>query len=296
MNTIVLTRRRAAIGTYLELLKPRRTLMVVLTAVVGALLASGEGLDMRIFAHLILGVFFAAGGANALNQYLERDADAQMKRTRRRPLPSGRMLSEQALLFSIGVTLMGVLQLTYFINLLTGLLGMIAVITYVFLYTPLKSRTSNCILIGAVSGAIPPMIGWAAFRAELSVGGWILFMILFLWQMPHFLSLLFLLRDDYRRAGYPMHRLTHHGGSFARKMIVVYLVLLILASILPVIYRLSGPIYCFGTIVMDLCFLGLGIAALLSHTAKVLAYAKRLFNFSILYLMIIMILLVLDKI
>ena len=204
-----------------ELTKPRITLMVVLTAGIGLLLGSGGEVSGAIVIHTLLGTGLLAAGSSALNQVLERDLDGLMERTAQRPLPAGRMHPDSALLFGVTLAILGLVELTVFVNLLTALLGTLALASYVFLYTPLKRVSSLATVIGAIPGAIPPLMGWTAVTNELALGAWVLFGILFLWQLPHFLAIAWICREDYARAGLPMLPVVEPDGrSTARQMVL----------------------------------------------------------------------------
>ena len=186
---------------FFALTRPRVVLMVMITTLVGFYLASVGTPDYLRLIQTLLGLGFAAGGTLALNQYLERDLDARMERTRLRPLPDGRLRPRQALIFGIAITGGGLLHLAIFVNPLSALVTAISVGSYLFVYTPLKRKTSLCSIVGAVPGALPPVIGWGAARGELGLEAWVLFGILFFWQIPHSLAIARLYREDYARAG-----------------------------------------------------------------------------------------------
>ena len=196
---------------YLELTKPRLTSLVIFTTWLGYAFAApgvrppfNMGSDPWRFIHTLLGSWLVASGAAALNEYMERDLDARMKRTQSRPLPQGRLRPNEAFAFGLLISTVGVAELALFVNLLTALLSLISLGTYLLIYTPLKKRTSLCTLVGAIPGAIPPVMGWTAARPTIEPGGWALFAILFLWQLPHFLAIAWMYREDYARAGFPM--------------------------------------------------------------------------------------------
>ena len=200
MDTEV-TRVQRHPADFLALTRPRVVVMVLVTTLVGFYLASVGAPDYVRLVHTLIGVALAAGGTLALNQYLERDVDARMKRTRLRPLPDGRLQPIEALGFGVAITGVGLLYLAFSVNVLSAFLTSISVGSYLFLYTPLKRKTSLCSVVGAVPGALPPVIGWGAARGELGLEAWVLFGILFLWQIPHSLAIARLYRDDYARAG-----------------------------------------------------------------------------------------------
>ena len=208
------------VGDFLELTKPRITTLVVITAGVGYAVGAPRGIEPAAFVALLIGTALVAGGASALNQYWEREADARMERTRLRPIPAGRMAPPEALAFGLAVAGAGLVLLAT-INALTATLGLAALASYVLAYTPLKRITSLCTVVGAIPGALPPMMGWAAARGSVDAGAWALFGILFLWQLPHFLAIGWIFREDYARGGFPMLTvLDGDGRSTARQMML----------------------------------------------------------------------------
>ncbi|MGH7370301.1 MAG: heme o synthase, partial [Candidatus Methylomirabilales bacterium] len=208
------------LADFFALTRPRVVLMVMITTLVGFYLASVGTPDYVRLTQTLVGLGFAAGGTLALNQYLERDVDARMQRTRLRPLPDGRLQPSEALIFGVAITGAGLLHLALFVNSLSAFVTAISVGSYLFLYTPLKRKTSLCSIVGAVPGALPPVIGWAAARGELGVEAWVLFAILFLWQIPHSLAIARLYRDDYARAGIRLLPVIEpDGGSTGRQIV-----------------------------------------------------------------------------
>ena len=200
------------VADFMELTKPRITSLVLVTAAVGYAVGGGGALSAVNFLLFMVGTALLCGGASALNQYLERDADARMTRTSRRPLPAGRITPSDALAFGLAISAVGLVVLAG-VNLLTLALGAASLLSYVLAYTPLKRVTSLCTIVGAVPGALPPLMGWAAARGSLGPAGWGLFAILFLWQLPHFLAIGWLYREDYARGGFPMLAVTDRDGS-----------------------------------------------------------------------------------
>src|SRR5436309_5120157 len=188
---------RARFADFVELTKPRITFLVLITTMVGFYMGSADGFRLLLLFHTILGTGLVASGASALNQYVERDLDARMLRTRNRPLPGGRLLLSEALAFSLAISITGMIYLNFFVNGLTSLLGALTLIAYIFVYTPLKTRTALCTLIGAIPGATPPLMGWTAARGEIDAVALSLFAILLLWQMPHFFAIAWLYTEDY---------------------------------------------------------------------------------------------------
>ena len=277
---------------WVELAKPRITLMVVLTTAVGFLLAVPGPFPVLRFLHTLLGTALVASGSSALNQVWERDHDARMRRTVDRPLPSGRMAPDLALLFGVVLALAGMAELAVFVNLLTALLGGLTLAGYVFVYTPLKRVTSLSTVVGAIPGAVPPLMGWTAVRDALEPGGWILFAILFLWQMPHFLAIAWLYREDYGRGGYPMLPVVDPSGVSTARQAILYGAALLPVSLLPSLFGLTGVIYLGAALLLGIGLLGYcwEFSRALSHPS-----AKKLMMASVLYLPAILLLMVLDR-
>ncbi|MGB5402026.1 MAG: heme o synthase, partial [Thermoanaerobaculia bacterium] len=218
-----------------ELTKPRITLMVVLTALIGVLLSSGGSVDWGLAIHALFGTGLVAAGSAALNHVLERDLDALMERTADRPLPAGRMHPDTALLFGVGLAVAGLLELTLAVNLLTALLGAIALAGYIFVYTPMKRISSLATVVGAIPGALPPLMGWTAVSDRLELGGVVLFAILFLWQLPHFLAIAWMCREDYSRAGIPVLPVVEPDGRSTARQMLLYGAALLPVSLMPTV-------------------------------------------------------------
>ena len=276
-----------------ELTKPRITLMVVLTAGIGLLLASGGDVSISLVVHTLLGTGLLAAGSSALNQVLERDLDALMQRTAQRPLPAGRMHPDVALLFGVTIAIVGLLELTLFVNLLTALLGTLALASYVFLYTPLKRVSSLATVIGAIPGAIPPLMGWTAVTNEIALGAWVLFGILFLWQLPHFLAIAWMCREDYARAGLPMLPVVEPDGRSTARQMVLWGAALLPVSLMPTILGLTGITYFLGTLTLGCFFLAVCVAFSLSFSTQA---ARRVLLVSVLYLPAVLAVMVLDRV
>ena len=283
-------RRKAA--DYLALTKPRLTLLALLAVLVGFLMGAPRPLAWGLLWHTLLGAALVGGGGNALNQWWERDADALMRRTSQRPLPAGRLAPSQALVFGLASAGLGVLLLATMVNAVAAILGLLTLISYVGLYTPMKRVTSLCTLIGAVPGALPPMIGWAAARGTLSLEAWVLFAILFLWQLPHFLAIAWVHREDYARAGFQMLPVVDPQGSSTARQMVLYGAALLPISLLPTLLGVAGKLYFVGAAVVGVWFVGMTIAAARRRTA---ALATRLFLASVGYLPVVLGLMVLDR-
>lgn len=269
----------ARASEYLELAKPRITFLVVVTAAVGYAVGPGS-FDAGVFVALVVGTAFLSGGSSALNQVWERASDALMERTRNRPIPSGRISPADARNFGL-VLCAGGLALLAAAQPLAALLGLAAAASYVLAYTPLKRRSSLCTVVGAIPGALPPMMGWAACRGTLDPGAWALFALMFLWQLPHFLAIGWIYRDDYARGGFPMLTVTDRDGTSTGRQMVLYS-----AALLPVTFFAgalvsAGPVYLWSALVLGLMFLG---CALRFAWTKAVTSARWLFLVSILYL------------
>jgi len=289
VTPLELTRRRVRIGDLVELTKPRITFLVLITTLVGFYMGSRDGLDFLLLFHTILGTGLVASGASALNQYLERDLDARMTRTRNRPLPDGRLVPNEALIFSGLISAAGVIYLMVFVNFLTGLIGAATLASYVLIYTPLKTRTTLCTLVGAFPGAAPPVMGWTAARGEVDAVALSLFAILFLWQMPHFFAIAWIFTEDYTRAGFNIHV----SGERTGRQIIMYCCALIPISVLPTFFGLTGMAYLLGAILFGFIYLGYGFAVALFRSNT---HAHRLLRVSVLYLPALLLLMMLDKI
>ncbi len=273
-----------------ELTKPGITLMVVLTAGLGFLLAERESLSFVLLVHTLLGTGLISAGASAMNQVLEKETDLLMRRTAGRPLPAGRMDADAALLFGVVLALLGLIELALAVNLLTALLGAVALAGYVFVYTPLKRHSSLATVIGAVPGAIPPMMGWSAVRNEIDLAAWVLFGILFFWQMPHFLAIAWLCRDDYRQAGFPMLTVDDPDGGRTARQVLLYTAPLVPLSLMPSLLGLMGLVYFVGALVLGLAYLGAGVMFARSRStsgARTLMFASLLYFPALLLVMLV---------
>jgi protoheme IX farnesyltransferase len=284
---------RIVLADLAEMTKPGITLMVVLTAGLGFLLAGGETFSFLLLVYTLLGTGLVSGGASALNHVLERDTDALMRRTANRPLPTGRMDPDAALLFGVAVAVAGVLVLYFAVNPLTALLGVVALAGYVFVYTPLKRVSSLATIIGAIPGAIPPMMGWSAVRGELDLAAWGLFGLLFFWQMPHFLAIAWLCREDYAKGGFPLLTVNDPDGTRTARQAVLWGVALIPVSLLPSALGLMGGLYFAGALVLGLVYLGFGLAFARSRST---AGARWLMLASILYFPAVLLVMLLDRV
>jgi protoheme IX farnesyltransferase len=281
MTTSSASLSRTAPADWLELSKPRITTMVVVTALVGFVTASPRPWAATVLAAALLGTGLVAAGASVLNQVMERDTDALMLRTRTRPLPSGRVSPRAATVFGVLLTAAGLATLLPACGPLAAAVAFVTWASYLFAYTPLKRRTPLATLVGAVPGALPPVIGWAAARGSLDAGAFILFAILFLWQVPHFLAIAWLYREDYARARFPMLPVLDRDGAFTGRQVVVHSLALLLVSLAPVAAGLAGTFYLAGAFVLGV---GLTLFALRLARARDLVAARGLFLASVLYL------------
>lgn len=282
----------SGVSDYLELTKPGITRLVLVTAGAGFYLGSRGALDPVLLAHTLVGTGLVASGTNALNQWWEREADGRMRRTRGRPLPSGRLAPHRALRFAIAISLAGIVYLALLVNGLTAALAAASVTSYVFAYTPLKRRTPLATLVGAVPGALPILGGWTAAGGTLTAGAWALFGILFLWQIPHFLALAWLYRDDYRAGGFVMLSGDDPDGRATGRKALVYALALVAVSFLPTYLGLTGAGYFVGAAALGAALLGSSAAMMHSPTER---DARRLFVASVVYLPVLLLLLVVDK-
>src|SRR5881296_3815988 len=284
--------RRRVVVDLLSLTKPRVVLMVMVTTAVGYYVGLTGAPDYLRLVHLLIGTMLAAGGTLALNQYWERDVDARMDRTRVRPLPDGRLSPLEALVFAGAVTIAGLGYLGAFVGGLALLVTAVTTALYLFAYTPLKLRTPLCTIVGAVPGALPPVTGWVASREGFGLGAWVLFGILFLWQLPHTLAIARLYRDDYARAGVRLLPVVDAEGSSTERQIVTGCLALLVVSLLPTLIGIAGPVYFVGAFFLGAAFATLGAwQALVPSTGA----ARRVLLASLLYLPALLALLAFDK-
>lgn len=277
---------------FCQLTKPNITKLVLVTSAIGyCLAAEGIGNPLTLFITL-LGTGLTCGGSAALNNYLEKDYDCLMQRTASRALPSGQIKPAEALGFGLLLVLSGTVLLVTTVNLLTGFLALLTAFLYVLVYTPLKRLTWLNTFIGAIPGALPPLGGWAAYNGELAVGGWILFLIMFLWQMPHFYSIAWMFKEDYANAGYKMISLNDPTGKMTFIQSIIFTLLLMLASFLPVYLANIGFTYLVAAALLGTAMLAFVIAAGFSRTSKA---ARMVLHSSIIYLPLLFSFLLLDS-
>jgi len=280
------------LAVYADLFKARLTCLVLLTTLVGFYLGFRGPVDFALMFRLLLGTALLAGGAAALNQLLEREYDAKMRRTQDRPLPSGRLQPQTVLMVGCASALVGLLYLTQAVNLTTSLVGAASLVCYLFVYTPLKRVTWLNTLVGAVPGALPPLMGWTAARGELSSEGLALFAIQAFWQLPHFMAIAWMYREEYARAGFQMLPVVDPEGRRTGRQAVGYALALLGVSLCPFLFNLAGPLYLVSALILGLAFVGF---ALRFSRDRTVARARQLFYVSLLYLPLLLVVMVLDK-
>jgi protoheme IX farnesyltransferase len=278
---------------FCELTKPRIVLMVLITAFVGYYAGSGRVPDYLQLLQMLLGTALAAGGTLTLNQFLERDTDAMMDRTRRRPLPDGRLQPNDALWFGIALTSLGLAYLALAVNVLSALVAAAITMSYLWAYTPMKRFSPLCVPVGAVPGALPPVIGWVAARGELSVDAWVLFAIMFLWQIPHTLAIACLYREDFAKAGIQFLPVIEPDGESTNRQIIVHCLALLVVGLLPTLIGLAGAIYFIAAFLLGIGFLASGVSLVMTPTR---AGARRLLFASLIYLPALLLVMALDRV
>lgn len=275
---------RSVVGDYVELLKLRLSSLVLVSMVVGFYLGYAGPADVTFFMallHAVLGTALVAGGAMALNQWMERDSDALMERTRNRPLPSGRIGAGEAFVFGLLISVAGLAYLAVMVNLLTAALAALTIGSYLLLYTPLKRRTPLCTLVGAVPGAIPPMMGYTAATGEVTAIAWVLFAILFVWQMPHFLAIAWLYREDYARGGQMMLPVVDPAGTATARHVILFSLTLVPVTLMPALLGMAGLTYFIGALAAGGVFLAFAVALAVRRTNVL---ARQVFLASVIYL------------
>ena len=267
--------------------------MVLVTAFVGFYVGSEKIPDYLRLLQMLLGTALAAGGTLALNQFLERDTDAMMERTRHRPLPDGRVQPREAAWFGAAITIAGLVYLALAVNVVSAWVTAIVTLSYLFFYTPLKRRSSLCMLVGAVPGALPPVIGWVAARGELQVDAWVLFAIMFLWQVPHTLAIARLYREDFAKAGIQFLPVIEPDGSSTHRQIISHCTALLAVSLLPTLLGIAGAVYFAVAFVLGVGFLASGIRLAMESTIH---GARRLLFASLIYLPVLLLVMALDRV
>ncbi len=276
----------------LELTKPRICVLALAMTALGYCLGSRGEFSWVHFILSLVGTAFVGAGCGAINQWMERDIDALMHRTRNRPLPTGRLTGRTAVIMGILSLLVGFFLLLVYVNRTTAILGLITFLTYLVAYTPMKRWSSLSTLMGAVPGAMPPLMGWTAATGTLSWEGWVLFAILFLWQVPHFLAIAWVYREDYARAGLPILSVVDERGSKTSKQLMLYSAVLLPLSLLPTIQGLTGEAYFFGAMILGILYFIFSVYLAVFRTKF---YARRLFLVSIVYLPLLGLLMVFDR-
>ena len=279
---------------YIELTKPRITWLILMSTGVGYFfgLNRENPFNWALLIHTLVGTGLIASGTAALNQWWERESDKLMRRTASRPLPMGLLTAKRALWFGIALALAGAAELAIWVNVLAALLGAFTLAAYLFVYTPMKSRTHLSTVVGALPGAMPPLMGYAAASGILNREAWSLFFILFVWQFPHFLAIAWMYRDDYARAGIRMLPVVEPDGKSTSRQIILYATTLIPISLLPVILGMSGTIYLVGATILGLWFLYTGVRVAFDRTN---VRARQVLLASVIYLPMIYGLMVLDR-
>jgi heme o synthase len=281
---------KTTVTDYLELTKPSVTSLILMSTLVGFFMATHRPWNLILMLNTIIGTALVAASAAAANHYLEIDSDAKMRRTEMRPLPAGRLHPNSALTFSLVMAVTGVIYLLLAVNVLTCVLGALTWGSYLFLYTPMKRRTTYCTFVGAFPGAFPILMGWTAARGTLDVGGWVLCAILFIWQFPHFYAIAWMYREDYARGGIKMLPVTDTPATV--RQVLAYSAALIPVSLLPVVLGMAGFWYAAGALALGAYFFYSGVRLAQVGTA---GQARMLLKASIVYLPLVYTLLMLDK-
>lgn len=293
LQTLVLPLSSSRLADYLQLTKPRLNLLVVFTTAGGYWLGLGGHVDVVPLTHAVMGTTLVAGGSAVFNQLYERDVDALMKRTRTRPLADGRMAPASAFWFGFVLNAIGLAQLALLVNVLSAVVAFATLVTYVLLYTPLKRLSSISTVVGAIPGALPPVIGWAAATNTLSHEAWLLFAIVFLWQMPHFLALAWMYRDEYERAGFPILPVSEPDGRSTARQVLAYTAALLPVSLAPAVSGLAGGAYAVVALVLGLVFMWLAVTFARTLTRGA---ARDLFLGSLVYLPLIWIMMMATRV
>jgi protoheme IX farnesyltransferase len=280
-------------AVFADLTKARLTTLVLLTTAVGFYVGWRGPMNFTLMLHTLTATALVAAGAAALNQLLEREYDAKMRRTQNRPLPTGRLQPTTVALLGSVWAVAGLIYLTLAVNLLTCVIGAVTLIGYLFIYTPLKRVTWLTTAVGAVPGALPALMGWTAARGQLSGAGWALFAIVAFWQIPHFMAIAWIYRDDYARAGFKMLPVVEPAGHRTGRQAVSHSLALLFVSLCPFAFKVAGPGYLAGALVLGMVFLWCAVQFSRQLTV---ARARRLFLASILYLPLLLAVMVLDKV
>ena len=275
------------------LTKPEVNFLVLVSTLVGFYLGSTGPFHLVLLLSTLFGTLLVASGTGTLNQYIERSFDGQMRRTARRPIPAGRVSANEALIFGLSLAAAGGLFLAVAVNILASVLALSTLGSYLIIYTPLKRHTPLCTWVGAIPGAMPPLIGWAAACDHLGLGAWVLYAMLFLWQFPHFMAIAWMYREDYSRAGYQMLPLSDRAGKTMAIQVLAFSILLIPVSLIPSLMGQAGMIYTLGALILGSGLLYYGVR--LAHQRSN-SLARQLLMASVVYLPMVFVLLMLDKV
>lgn len=292
-DVLALTVTRSRTGDFVALAKPRLNFLVVASALAGYVMGGGDLSNAVVVVCTVIGTGLVAGGASAFNQVIERGPDSLMRRTRLRPVPDGRLQPVESLVFASGLSVAGLTFLAAAVNGLSAVVALVTLLTYALIYTPLKRRSSFATVVGAIPGALPPVIGWAAARDALSQGAWVLFAIVFLWQLPHFLAIAWMYRDDYARAGFPMLPVIEPDGRSTARQAVFYCAALLPVSLAPTLLGVANTFYFAAALALGLLFLGLTLKFARTRAVR---DARRLFFASIIYLPLLWILMIAGRV
>lgn len=297
LRTATLTIERPSVRQramdYLALSKPRVVVMILAVTVAGFYMGARQTPDWLLLLHVLIGMALSAGGTLALNQFMERREDALMERTQGRPLPEGRILPATAFMTGFVSVVVGLCYLMIAVNVLAMLVTATTAITYLFWYTPLKRKSTFCSIVGAIPGALPPVTGWVAARGSLGQEAWLLFAVMFLWQMPHALAIAMLYCEDYARAGFQLLPVLHPDGRSTGRQIVTNCLALLGVALLPTLIGMAGPIYFVAMCVIGLGFLAFGLETALTRTKE---SARRLVLASLVYLPLMFLVMAFDKV
>jgi heme o synthase len=291
-NAAALPAYRTRASDYVALAKPRLNGLVVASALAGYVMADGDTSNVLRVCCTVAGTGLVAGGASAFNQFLERDSDGLMRRTRMRPLPDGRLQPSEALGFGFALSAVGLAILALGVNVLAAVVAFATLASYAIVYTPLKRRTSFATVMGAIPGALPPALGWAAGRGDLSRGAWVLFGIVFLWQLPHFLAIAWIYREDYARAGLPMLPVIEPDGRSTARQAIAYAAALLPVALAPTLLGMTGSLYFVAAFILTGALLALAVRF---GVARSTIAARHLFYGSIIYLPLLWIVMIADR-
>jgi heme o synthase len=283
---------RGRLSAFAELTKPRIAFMLVLSAAAGFYMGTGGAFDVVLFVNAMVGIALLAFGVATLNQFVERRSDAFMERTAGRPLPTGKVTGTEALVFGVLQCLIAELYLLFLVNPITALLGVTVIVGYVLMYTPLKPLTSASTAIGAVPGAMPPLMGWTSASNEITLGAWILFVFLFLWQFPHFFAIAWMYKDQYANAGIKMLPVVDPDGRITARQIVMFSIMMFAVSLAPFFFGLTGGVFPIVTGLLGVWFMWHSVRA---AKAKNPEMARKLLMATVIYLPLVFLAMVLDK-